>query len=307
MIEKEKRELSESYLGWSVIFDMDGVVGKMLLRPQGVDHFRPTQLQHLKAIGIQNDRFQESGVRTAINTGRGVEETIKIARELKIQESICENGAILADSQGSTTLLLPENMQETALYLGGELTAQLKEGGYWLSDKYTLCTAQIPTKLLQDKTGTEKFKDELLTMALTFNKFRGLYENGDIKCTISSEAIDFSLSGWGKGKGVKAYLERYGLDSQKALAIGDTTSDISMMEICGYAACPSDATDGLKDYLSKRDSVYVAKLPLAIGTMQILHAFGKVIESGDSYFPDSKNSYNPHLKIMDIYETELGI
>lgn len=286
--------------------DMDGVVGKMLLRPQGVESFRPTQLRHLAAIRRQVEDFQELGVETIINTGRQVGETVKIAAELGVTKCLCENGAVLSDN-GKTSMLLPDNMKETALYLGGELAKKLEAFGYWIPTKISMCTIQIPAGILKDNVKRVAFKDELIERAKNFNKFKIFFEKGEVNCVLNPEGVDITLNNWDKGSGVKAYLQKTDLDPGKCLAIGDSGSDIAMMEACGFAACPVDASDEMKNYLSERKGSYIAKLPLTIGTMETLNAFKKMLESKERSFPINNNLFNPHPKIMDKYEEELKI
>jgi len=302
----ETSESLKPYQGWSIFLDMDGVVGKMLLRPQEVDYFRPLQLQHMRSIGRQIQDLQELGVSAIINTGRQIGETKRIVGRLGVDKFLCENGAILSNN-GKISMLLPDDKKETASYLGGELSDKLKEINYWIPVKLTMCSVQMPAKILQKQDEMEAFKNDLLARAMTFEKFRYFYENGKINCTLNPEAVDFSLSDWDKGKGTRAYLQKYNLDFKKSLAIGDSGSDIPMMEACGFAACPVDASDEVKNYLSGRKGSYEAKLPLTIGTMETLNAFKKMLESKEHSFPINNNLFNPHPKIMDKYEEELKI
>jgi hypothetical protein len=165
----------------------------------------------------------------------------------------------------------------------------------------------MPAKILQDQDEMKAFKNDLLARAMMFEKFRYFYEKGKVNCTLNPEAVDFSLSDWDKGKGTIAYLNKYNLDFKKSLAIGDSGSDIPMMEACGFAACPVDASDGMKNYLSKRRGSHISNLPLTIGTMQILHAFTKMLDLKEDNFPVNNNLPNYHPKIIDRYEKELEI
>jgi hydroxymethylpyrimidine pyrophosphatase-like HAD family hydrolase len=61
-----------------------------------------------------------------------------------------------------------------------------------------------------------------------------------------------------------------GIPLENILCIGDAANDLSMLTIAGYAACPANAAQEVKDCVS-----YVSPYPYTEGVLDILrHFFG---------------------------------
>jgi hypothetical protein len=202
------------------------------------------------------------------------------------------------------TSLLSPDLQPAAGYLGSNFAAQLKDWGYNVLAKKCLGTVQTPDGVSHHQDRIVKYKDALLTQALTLPKFGRLYEAGKIAISLSPESVDFVPAGWHKGKGVEAFLTKNRLDPQKALAVGDAEGDIPMMEVCGYAAAPADATKVVNNYLATRNNGFSAQMQLSLGTMQILKAYGDMISSRQTSWP-KPTLHRSYARAIDNYEAEL--
>lgn len=91
--------------------------------------------------------------------------------------------------------------------------------------------------------------------------------------------IDVLPAGGGKGVGVKAMLDSFGLKPENAMCIGDGENDISMLELAGTAVVMGQASDTVKSYADyvtsdvKGEGVYQAFRHFGIGDLPPIEEF----------------------------------
>ncbi len=81
--------------------------------------------------------------------------------------------------------------------------------------------------------------------------------------------IDVVPAGGGKGAGVQAMLDHFGLDADEIMCIGDGENDISMLSLAGTAVVMGQASDTVKSYAD-----YVTSDVEGEGVYQALRHYG---------------------------------
>ena len=93
-----------------------------------------------------------------------------------------------------------------------------------------------------------------------------------MKVVKSKNAIDVMVD-LNKGDGVKHILNRLGIKKENVLGIGDNYhSDVSMMEECGFVACPGNSDEKLKEYVRSKNG-YISEKECMKGVLDILEKF----------------------------------
>ena len=96
----------------------------------------------------------------------------------------------------------------------------------------------------------DKVKDEVYQVMLACcpEEYAAILENVNQAkiATWWDKAVDIIPANGGKGMGIVAMLEYYGLDKSEALAFGDGNNDIEMLEIVGTGVAMGNASDDLK-------------------------------------------------------------
>jgi len=94
-----------------------------------------------------------------------------------------------------------------------------------------------------------------------------------LKVMFCSMAIDI-LPNTSKGEAVKFLMDKYNINKDEALAIGDSShSDIDLLDAVGNVACPSNADEKLKLYVKGRNG-FIASGNSGQGFLEILNHFG---------------------------------
>ena len=89
---------------------------------------------------------------------------------------------------------------------------------------------------------------------LFFQNVCNLFANFDkwISITHSKTAVDITPIGMNKGSAVDILEKTSPFKREEMLAIGDSESDLSVMELVGFAACPANACSNVKKLVSKK-------------------------------------------------------
>ena len=72
-----------------------------------------------------------------------------------------------------------------------------------------------------------------------------LGETASLTCAIPT-MLEVLPAGGSKGKGVRALLERLGVDASEAMAIGDAENDLGMLELCGLSVAMGNAPEDVR-------------------------------------------------------------
>ncbi len=78
--------------------------------------------------------------------------------------------------------------------------------------------------------------------------------------------INLNIKGINKGSGLDLFRNTTKIDYSEMVGVGDSFSDKNFMEKCGFKACPSNASNELKEI-----SDYVSKYPDIFGTIDIVN------------------------------------
>lgn len=89
------------------------------------------------------------------------------------------------------------------------------------------------------------------------------------------KGIDILRKDGGKGAGIRAAMERYGLTAQETMAFGDGENDMSMMALAGISVAMGNGTDEVKAMAS-----YVTCTVENDGVSQALRHFGLLPPKG---------------------------
>lgn len=87
--------------------------------------------------------------------------------------------------------------------------------------------------------------------------------NESVKTMSTSKSIEFIPKGVSKGRGVRFLAEKYGIDRDEILAIGNSLNDLSMIKYAGVGVAMKnsdpmllDRWDNVSDYNNNEDGVY---------------------------------------------------
>ena len=96
----------------------------------------------------------------------------------------------------------------------------------------------------------EKAKDEVYQVMLACcpEEYDAILENVNHAkiATWWDKAVDIIPANGGKGMGIAAMLEYYGIEESEALAFGDGNNDIEMLQAVGMGVAMGNASDDLK-------------------------------------------------------------
>lgn len=83
--------------------------------------------------------------------------------------------------------------------------------------------------------------------------------------------LRFSHRDYSKGSGLLEAAERWGIQADQILAVGDNFNDLSMLqpEVCEACGCPSNALPAVKEFVNNRGGK-VAANPGSVGVMEVM-------------------------------------
>jgi hydroxymethylpyrimidine pyrophosphatase-like HAD family hydrolase len=99
----------------------------------------------------------------------------------------------------------------------------------------------------------------------------GLSAHSDLTYERNTVYLRFSHRAYRKGSCLQEAADRWGLEADKILAVGDNHNDLSMLqpEICEACGCPSNAIPEVRDYVQKRGGK-VANNPGSVGVIEVM-------------------------------------
>lgn len=247
----------------AVITDLDGT----LLNDRGYVH--PDDLKTLS-------KLREHGVRTLIATGRHPDLfRFYLPRLGTMDAAIACNGTLLYDPSRDVGEVLDQ-------FTAGQLERLdrfcRREGlyfNYYTSVSPYFCRRD--PRLSADGRSVEMHKNFFIRSGIrSYEEWRGLPEEPVVKASIPTllpeqmdrlqrEFADLTLELYhspccvemeppdcGKGPGLKKAAQKLRFPLEKTLVIGDSSNDISMFRVAGFAAAPANVSPEAEPYIAYR-------------------------------------------------------
>jgi len=99
----------------------------------------------------------------------------------------------------------------------------------------------------------------------------GLSKNENLTFERNSIYLRFSHRDYNKGTGLLQAAERWGISSDRILAVGDNFNDLSMLQpqICDACGCPANSVEEVKRFVENRGGKVAGKIA-SEGVIEIL-------------------------------------
>lgn len=224
------------------VFDIDGTICDYegLLNLDAVHSIR-----WLKKLGYE----------VILASGRGPWDTYYLGVFLGCSHvAVCENGGVLMTS--------PSNMK-----IYSDKTRSL--------EAYDLLCKHFPD--VRVKSVSARLTEVVLLRTFDPEAGQKILDQNNLPVAINDSrfALHLSKKGVNKATALREGLNVMGLDPKQAAVIGDSETDVSMFEVCGYGAAVGNASDYVK---SKAD--YSCKEQIGDGAVEaVSHIIDKVARS----------------------------
>lgn len=175
-------------------------------------------------------QLKQAGFRLILVTGRELNELMAIFPEISwFDLAVMENGGVLYDP-------LTGDVEALAEPPPTEFVARLHERGLPLQVGKVIVATWEP----HEKEVLEAIKDLGLEFQVIFNK----------------GAVMILPSGVNKATGLRAALQKLGLEPEQVVGVGDAENDHAFLELCGYSVAVSNALPVIQekvDFVTTRD------------------------------------------------------
>lgn len=216
------------------------------------------------------ERYQAKGGKFIIATGRMKEGIMPACRELNLKgEFVCYQGAMIADAESGEVVnkILIDNLTCVKILKYLESKKKLihiyEEGRFLIekSNAYSVAYSKLtgvdfyenkePLSNYVDKTGEGLIKilvmDEPENIKSFMIELQTIFP--EVFITTSKKWIIEIISPLAnKGIGVKWIADKYGIDSNEIICIGDSLNDYKMLEYAGLGVAVANASEELKKY-----------------------------------------------------------
>lgn len=197
-----------------------------------------------------------------LNSGRQVPYGELVVQSLGIFSdcpSVMESGCILYYSNTRKTVINPDISKQTIEIFKtiNPIIQKLVDSGVNKEIGKELCISLNP----REGSNIEDLFKEVLFSLENFSKL--------LTITHSKTAIDITPKGINKGSAIKIFEEKTNFDRSEMLAIGDSNSDLDIMDFTGFAACPSNANDNIKRIVALKNG-YISPYSETKGVVDIL-------------------------------------
>ncbi len=148
---------------------------------------------------------------------------------------------MLAAYIGTTLLSVGEN--------GGVISTSPSDIRLLGDNSYGLMAYDYLSKRIKDveiKPTMPRFTEVVLKRSFDLDEGRKILDESSlpVKMVDSTFAYHISNRDVSKGNGLKIALQQLGINPSETVAIGDSDTDISMFETCGYSIAVGNATEG---------------------------------------------------------------
>lgn len=219
-------------------------------------------------------KAQEQGIPVVVNTGRYGENAVEIAEKIKAYQYqgyvIANDGTeIWSFAEKNWIYLAQLKTQETKKLTKWLLTYDSKLllnfsclDGFYVNSMYErweqwLTQLQIKMTEIKDLNRFDKIVSRIMIILKEpwtdnkvkhfVNKFNHQFPNLEI-VQYHQNTFSISQKNTSKGKAIIWLCQRLGLDVKKAVAIGDSANDLSMLQIVGYPVVMTNANEKYKKH-----------------------------------------------------------
>ena len=227
-----------------VFFDIDGTLFKL-----HTNEMSPKTLETLQ-------KLRANGIKICIATGRSPMglpkfEGIEFDAYLTYNGSYCyaDDATIFSNSltkDDVRQILINAKKMDKPVTVA--LKSEMSSNGLDADLEHYMAVENLDLNVSDDFE--DKVKDEVYQVMLACcpEEYAAILENVNQAkiATWWDKAVDIIPANGGKGMGIAAMLEHYGLDKSEALAFGDGNNDIEMLEIVGTGVAMGNASDDLK-------------------------------------------------------------
>lgn len=208
--------------------------------------------------------LQESGIYTAIATGRGPDEMQWVCEELNINSYVAINGSYVV-FEGKEIFLKNMEKQEAidlvnTVEKNGHSIAFVAHDDTWsLHENNPLLNHCLATlKMDYPRTDYELHKNRLLNQAVVYSEeeddamYRKAHPNLEF-IRFHKYGMDAMPKGNSKAVGIKKMIEAVGFKQENTYAFGDALNDMEMLSFVGYGIAMGNSIPEIKavaDYVT---------------------------------------------------------
>jgi len=204
----------------AVVVDVDGTLA------DGVEKISCTAIETIRDL-------EEKGVPVLLASGNAVCVLKTLARYIGCTGAIIAEGGAVIEYQGELEVLGNNSEAKSAL-------ARLKE--------------EFPGRIVESWSNPYRYADIALKRTVDRNSLSRVVSNfPSLELVDSGFAYHIVNRGLDKGKGLSFAAQRMGIKLDEVIAIGDSETDIEMLEAAGYAVAVANSPDSLKacaDYVT---------------------------------------------------------
>lgn len=239
-----------------IILDIDECV-----TPYYLDHIDLESMAKLQKYCLKMHKDKNLPL-VVLNSGRQVPYGELVVQSLGIFSdcpSVMESGCILYYSNVRRTVLNPNISEKTIKVFQkiNPIIQGLVNNGANKEIGKELCISLNPPENVE----IESFFGEVSSELHNFSKW--------LSITHSKTAVDITPRGINKGSAIEIFEEKTSFSREEMLAIGDSNSDLDVMDYTGFAACPSNANENVKRMVFLKGG-HVSPYPETKGVVDIL-------------------------------------
>jgi phosphoglycolate phosphatase len=199
--------------------------------------------------------LRKIGYEVILASGRGPWDTYYLGVFLGCTKmAVCENGGVLMSSPSNIKLFSDKS---NSLEAYDVLCREIKD--VKVKPVSARLTEVVLLRTFDPKVGEQVLEKAHIPVQILDSKF----------------ALHLTRKGISKGKALIEGLSMLEISPEQTVVIGDSETDLSMFELCGYSMAVGNASDYVK---SKAD--YVASQPIGDGAVEAIQYFTDKIATG---------------------------
>jgi phosphoglycolate phosphatase len=199
--------------------------------------------------------LRKLGYEVILSSGRGPWDTFYLGVFIGCSKlAVCENGGVLMTSPTDMKLYSDKSKSLEAYDI---LCKSIKD--VRVKPVSARLTEVVLLRTFDPKVGVDILEKANVPIQILDSKF----------------ALHLTRKGISKGKALQEGLQLLNVSPEEAVVIGDSETDVSMFELCGYSMAVGNASDYVKSKAS-----YAAKEPIGDGTVEAIQYFTDRVAKG---------------------------